>query len=241
MPRARKGSAELPRHVAIVMDGNGRWATRRGLARTEGHRAGEEAVARTVRGTLDLGIAYLTLYAFSTENWRRPPSEVRFLLNDTERFVLRRRDEFHAQGVRMRWIGRRDRRIPRRILRRIDETIEMTDRNRRMTLTVAFSYGGRAEIADAARALAEKAARGEIDPGKVNERALQRHLYDPSLPDVDLFVRTGGERRISNYLLWQSSYAELVFLDVLWPDFTGTHLREAVDEFRRRRRRFGAV
>jgi len=241
MARAGSKKAVVPAHVAIVMDGNGRWATRRGLERTEGHRAGEDAVARAVDAALDLGVSNLTLYAFSTENWKRPPSEVRFLLNDTERFVLRRRDQFHDQGVRMRWIGRRDRRVPRRILRLIDETTEMTERNTRMTLTVAFNYGGRAEIVDAARALAARAARGDLDPARIDERALGRALYDPELPDVDLFVRTGGEQRISNYLLWQASYAELVFLDVLWPDFAAEHLQQAVEEFRRRQRRFGKV
>jgi undecaprenyl diphosphate synthase len=237
----RKGARAVPRHVAIVMDGNGRWAQRRGKPRTDGHRAGEDAVARAVTGALELGIGNLTLYAFSTENWRRPQSEVRFLLNDTIRFVEQRRDEFHAQGVRMRWIGRRDRRVPKRILGLIDETTEMTARNKAMTLTIAFNYGGRAEIVDAARALARRAQAGEIDADKIDDRAFARALYDPELPDVDLFIRTGGERRISNYLLWESSYAEFVFLDVLWPDFGGAHLRDAVDEFARRTRRFGKV
>src|SRR5437867_24182 len=148
------------------MDGNGRWAKQRGLARTDGHRAGEEAVARAVDAALELGITHLTLYAFSTENWRRPPSEVRFLLNDTQRFVRRRRDEFHSKGVRMRWIGRRERKIPRSVQAQIDESIEMTKNNKRMTLTVAFNYGSRAEIGDAARAIAIDAAAGRIDPAR---------------------------------------------------------------------------
>lgn len=231
----------MPRHVAIVMDGNGRWARARGLPRTQGHRAGEEAVARTVDAALEAGISHLTLYAFSTENWRRPASEVRFLLNDTERFVTRRRDEFHAKGVRMRWIGRRDRRIPSRILARISESVEMTKRNRRMTLTVAFSYGSRAELADAARRIAEDARARRLDPARITERTLERYLYDPELPEVDLFIRTSGEQRISNYLLWQAAYAELVFTPVLWPDFGREHLFEAVREYQRRRRRFGRV
>jgi undecaprenyl diphosphate synthase len=231
----------LPRHVAIVMDGNGRWAKQRGLARTEGHRAGEEAVARAVDAALELGIGNLTLYAFSTENWRRPPSEVRFLLNDTERFVRMRRDEFHAKGVRMRWIGRRERRIPRRILAQIDESIALTKDNRRMTLTVAFNYGGRAEIADAAKRIAEDAAAGRLTPGRVSEKTITARLYDTELPDVDLFVRTSGEQRISNYLLWQAAYAELVFLDVLWPDFSREHFVDAVRTYQQRGRRFGGV
>jgi undecaprenyl diphosphate synthase len=230
----------VPRHVAVVMDGNGRWARQRGLKRTDGHRAGEEAVARAVDAALELGVGWLTLYAFSTENWRRPPSEVRFLLNDTERFVLQRRDEFHAKGVRMRWVGR-SQRVPKRILDRITESVEMTRRNKRMTLTIAFNYGGRAEIADAARALAEDVRARRISPSQVTEAAIAKHLYDPQMPDVDLFVRTSGEQRISNYLLWESAYAELVFLEVLWPDFGRSHFFEAVDEFQRRGRRFGGV
>jgi undecaprenyl diphosphate synthase len=243
----RKGTLEgidlsnLPQHVAIVMDGNGRWAKQRGLPRTDGHRAGEDAVARAVDATLELGIGNLTLYAFSTENWRRPPSEVRFLLNDTERFVRRRRDEFHAKGVRMRWIGRRERRIPKRIMEQIDESVAMTRGNTRMTLTVAFNYGSRAEILDAVRAIAAEAADGRINPARVSDRTIEKHLYDPELPDVDLFIRTSGEQRISNYLLWQLAYAELVFLDVLWPDFDRDHLFEAVRRYQGRGRRFGGV
>jgi undecaprenyl diphosphate synthase len=233
--------SKLPRHVAIVMDGNGRWAKQRGLPRTDGHRAGEDAVARAVDASLELGIPNLTLYAFSTENWRRPPSEVRFLLNDTERFVRRRRDEFNAKGVRMRWIGRRERRIPKRIMDQIDESIAMTRGNKRMTLTVAFNYGARAELADAVRAIATDAAAGKIDPSRVSDRTIAKHMYDPELPDVDLFVRTSGEQRISNYLLWQSAYAELVFLEVLWPDFAREHLFEAVRAYQSRGRRFGSV
>jgi undecaprenyl diphosphate synthase len=231
----------LPRHVAIVMDGNGRWAKQRGKPRTEGHRAGEEAVARAVDAALELGIPNLTLYAFSTENWRRPPSEVRFLLNDTQRFVRRRRDEFHAKGVRMRWVGRRERKIPRSVQRQIDESVAMTENNTRMTLTVAFNYGSRAELADAARRIAEDIAAGKLDPKRVSEKTVQKHLYDPELPDVDLFVRTSGEQRISNYLLWQSAYAELVFLDVLWPDFDREHFFEAVRRYQNRDRRLGGV
>jgi undecaprenyl diphosphate synthase len=231
----------FPRHVAIVMDGNGRWAKQRGLARTEGHRAGEEAVARAVDAALELGITHLTLYAFSTENWRRPPSEVRFLLNDTQRFVRRRRDEFNSKGVRMRWIGRRERKVPKSVQQQIDESVEMTKNNKRLTLTVAFNYGSRAELGDAARAIAEEAVAGKLDPARVTDKTMAKHLYDPELPDVDLFVRTSGEQRISNYLLWQSAYAELVFLEVLWPDFDREHLFDAVREYQKRGRRFGAV
>jgi undecaprenyl diphosphate synthase len=230
----------VPEHVAVVMDGNGRWARARGLPRTDGHRAGEDAVARVVDASLELRIGWLTLYAFSTENWRRPASEVRFLLNDTERFVLRRRDEFHAKGVRMRWIGRPGR-VPKRILDRIRESVEMTRRNRGLTLTIAFNYGGRAEIADAAQAIARDARRRVIDPDAISERTVHRYLYDPSMPDVDLFVRTSGEHRVSNYLLWQAAYAEMVFTPVLWPDFGREELFASVAEYQRRRRRFGGV
>ena len=231
----------LPRHVAIVMDGNGRWAKQRGLPRTDGHRAGEDAVARAVDAALELGIDNLTLYAFSTENWRRPPSEVRFLLNDTQRFVQRRRDEFHAKGVRMRWIGRRERKVPKSVQNQIDESVAITKDNTRMTLTVAFNYGSRAELSDAVRAIATEAAEGKLDPARVSDKTISKHLYDPELPDVDLFVRTSGEQRISNYLLWQSAYAELVFLDVLWPDFGREHLFAAVRTYQDRGRRFGGV
>ena len=223
------------------MDGNGRWATARGLKRTAGHRAGQDAVDRVVDAAIDAGIGHLTLYAFSTENWKRPPSEVRFLLNDTESFILSRRVGYGERGVRMRWIGRRDRRVPRRILDIIDETTEMTARNRGMTLTIAFNYGGRTELVDAARAIAARARDGEIDPARVREATIQHALHDPDLPDVDLLIRTGGEQRLSNFLLWQSSYAELVFLDELWPDVDGTTLRAALGEYARRSRRFGKV
>lgn len=236
MGKARRGL-----HVAVVMDGNGRWATDRGLPRTEGHRAGEEAVARTVRAALDEGLGHLTLYAFSTENWRRPKTEVRFLLNETITMVEALREEFHERDVRMRWIGRRDWRVPKKIARLIDETTALTARNRGMTLTIAFNYGSRAELVDAARHVATEVRARRMKPEDIDERALGAGLYDPDMPDVDLFIRTGGEHRLSNYLLWQSSYAELVFLDTLWPDFGAEHLAAALTEFRGRARRFGKV
>lgn len=235
-----KDASPLPRHVAIVMDGNGRWAKERGLARTEGHHEGQRTVVKIVDAALDIGLPWVTLYAFSTENWRRPPSEVRYLLNDTERFVRENRDGFHAKGVRMRWIGRPSR-VPKRIISQIEESVAMTRGNKQMTLTIAFNYGSRAEIADAARALATDVKRGVIDPEKVNDKAFAKYLYDPQMPDVDLFVRTSGEQRISNYLLWQAAYAEMVFVPVLWPDFSPAHLQEAVVEYQRRKRRFGGV
>lgn len=228
--------SQPPSHVAIVMDGNGRWATQRGLKRTDGHRAGQDAVDRIVDAAIDEGIEHLTLYAFSTENWKRPPSEVRFLLNDTEDFILSRRERYGARGVRMRWIGRRERKVPRRILDIIDETTVMTSKNRGLTLHIAFNYGSRAEILDAVRTVAEK---HREDGKRITEAAFRRELAD--VPDVDLFIRTGGEQRLSNYLLWQSSYAELYFTDTLWPDADAGMLRRALEEYASRQRRFGKV
>jgi undecaprenyl diphosphate synthase len=227
----------IPPHVACVMDGNGRWAQRRGLKRTEGHAAGEEALFDTVEGALQLGLGWLTVYAFSTENWRRPRDEVTFLMNFNESILLRRRDEMNERGVRMRFIGRRDWRVPKRLLRRMDEAEELTARNRGMTFTMAFNYGGRAELVDAVRAIVSEG----IPADKIDEKTIARHLYAPDMPDPDLMIRTSGEYRTSNYLLWQLAYSELVFTDVLWPDFRREHLFEAVREFQRRERRFGGV
>jgi undecaprenyl diphosphate synthase len=223
--------------VAIIMDGNGRWATSRGLKRTEGHAAGEEALFDTVEGALDLGLRWLTVYAFSTENWRRPAEEVRFLMGFNERLLLSRRDELHENQVRVRFIGRRDWRVPKRVQRHIDETVEMTRRNKGLTLTFAFNYGGRAEIVDAVQQL----VRDGVSPEKVNEKAIRSRLYAPDMPDPELVVRTSGESRISNFLLWELAYSELVFTDVLWPDFRREDLFEAIREFQRRERRFGGV
>jgi undecaprenyl diphosphate synthase len=227
----------IPRHIACVMDGNGRWAERRGLPRTDGHAAGEEALVDAVDGALELGTEWLTVYAFSTENWRRPADEVRFLMGFNESLLLRRRDELHAKGVRVRFIGRRDWRVPRRVLRRIDEAVELTRGNRRLTLTLAFNYGGRAEIIDAVRAMVEAGTPAD----KVTEKRLRQHLYAPDMPDPDLVVRTSGEYRISNFLLWELAYSELVFTDVLWPDFRRQDLFDAVRDFQNRDRRYGGV
>jgi undecaprenyl diphosphate synthase len=241
MPPRSLDRGRIPRHVAIVMDGNGRWAKQRGLKRTEGHAAGEEALFDTVEGGLDIGLEWMTVYAFSTENWRRPLDEVRFLMNFNENLLLRRRDDLNERGVRVRFIGRRGGRVPGRLRRQIADAEELTHRNRRMTLTFAFNYGGRAELVDAARAIGHEVEAGRLSPDKINDRTLARHLYAPDMPDPDLLVRTSGEFRISNYLLWELAYAELVFTDVLWPDFRRDHLFEAIREFQRRERRFGAV
>jgi undecaprenyl diphosphate synthase len=228
----------IPRHVACVMDGNGRWATKRGLPRTEGHRAGEDSLFDAACGALDLGLEYLTVYAFSTENWRRPPAEVRFLLNViADQLLTRRRDELHQKGVRIRFIGRRDWRVPKWVVRRMDEAAQLTEANKALTLTVAFNYGGRAEIVDAVKAIAASG----LPPAKIDERTIHRYLYAPDIPDPDLVIRTSGEYRLSNFLLWELAYSELVFTDVLWPDFRREHLFEAVREFQARDRRYGTT
>jgi undecaprenyl diphosphate synthase len=229
--------ARIPNHVAAVMDGNGRWAQRRGLKRTDGHAAGEEALMDAVEGALDLGVRWLTVYAFSTENWRRPTDEVRFLMGFNESLLVRRRDELNDKGVRIQFIGRRDWRVPKRLLRRIDESAELTAENRTLTLTIAFNYGGKAEIVDAVRRLVEEG----VPAAKIDEKAIAKRLYDPSMPDPDLVVRTSGEYRLSNFLLWEAAYSELVFTDVLWPDFRREHLFEAVREYQARDRRFGGL
>jgi undecaprenyl diphosphate synthase len=227
----------VPVHVACVMDGNGRWASQRGLPRTDGHAAGEEALFDAIEGALEIGIRWFTVFAFSTENWRRPRDEVRYLMGFNESLLVRRRDELHEKGVRIRFAGRRDWRVPRRVLRRMDESAELTEKNRVMTLTMAFNYGGRAEIVDAVKALVAEGT----PAGRIDEKAIRAHLYYPDQPDPDLVVRTSGEYRISNFLLWELAYSELVFTDVLWPDFRREHLFEAVAEFQRRERRYGGV
>jgi undecaprenyl diphosphate synthase len=213
----------IPRHVAIIMDGNGRWAEARDLPRTAGHEAGERALFDVVEGALEAGVRYLSVYAFSTENWSRPPEEVEFLLNFNRILLRQRRDDLDARGVRIRRIGRRER-IPEGVLEEFDEAEAMTARNTRMDLLVCFNYGGRAELEDAA-------TKGSIGA----------NLYAPDVPDVDLLIRTSGEMRLSNFLLWQSAYAELYFTDALWPDFDRHSLFEALEDYARRERRFGSL
>ncbi len=231
--------ARVPGHVAIIMDGNGRWANQRGLSRNAGHEAGERALLDTVEGALALGIRDVTVYAFSTENWRRPPSEVRFLLGFNESLLVRRAQELHEQGVRVRFIGRRGRPVPRRLVNLMESTEALTRDDRRMTLRVAFNYGGRSELADAAARVAADHAAGRL--AKVDEDAVATRLYDPDMPDVDLLVRTSGEQRVSNYLLWQAAYAELVFTATLWPDFDRHELARCVAAYQARDRRFGGA
>jgi undecaprenyl diphosphate synthase len=219
------------------MDGNGRWATRQGLPRIDGHAAGEAALMDAVNGGLELGIGWMTVYAFSTENWRRPADEVRFLMGFNESLLTRRRDELDGKGVRIRFAGRRDWRVPRRVIKRMEESAAQTIKNRTMTLTIAFNYGGRAELVDAIREIVAAGTK----PEKIDERSIHAHLYHPDQPDPDLVIRTSGEHRISNFLLWQLAYSELIFTDVLWPDFRRDDLYQAVAEYQNRERRYGDV
>jgi undecaprenyl diphosphate synthase len=229
----------MPAHVALIMDGNGRWANARGLRRNAGHEAGEQALFDTVEGADELGLSHLTVYAFSTENWRRPPEEVRFLLGFNESLLTRRADELDERNVRVRFIGGRGRPVPRRLVRHIERTEDLTADNTGLAFTIAFNYGGRAEIAAAADAAARDVAAGRLE--RIDEDAIAARLHDPSMPPVDLLVRTSGEQRISNFLLWQAAYAEFVFTDTLWPDFDRHGLAEAIAAYQGRDRRFGTA
>jgi undecaprenyl diphosphate synthase len=232
--------SRVPDHVAVVMDGNGRWANRQGLPRIEGHRAGEAALLDVVAGALQAGVKHLSAYAFSTENWSRSPDEVRFILGFNREVLRRRREQLNEWGVRIRWSGRTPR-LWRTVIGDLRAAEELTRDNRTLTLTMCINYGGRTEIADAVRGIAAEVAAGRLKPNAVTERTIARHLYLPDMPDVDLFVRSSGEQRTSNFLLWQSAYAEMVFLDTLWPDFRRRHLWEAIDQYANRERRFGAA
>jgi undecaprenyl diphosphate synthase len=230
----------VPEHVAVVMDGNGRWANGRGLTRIEGHKAGEASLLDVVAGAIQIGVKHLSVYAFSTENWKRSPDEVRFLMGFNREVLHRRRDQLNDWGVRVRWAGRRPR-LWASVINELQFAERLTEGNSVMTLTMCVNYGGRNEIVDAARALAEDVAAGRLRPSGITEKAIQKHLYAPDLPDVDLFVRSSGEQRTSNFMLWQSAYAEMVFLDTLWPDFTREQLWEAISLYAQRTRRFGGA
>ncbi|HET8794870.1 MAG TPA: isoprenyl transferase [Arthrobacter sp.] len=230
----------VPEHVAIVMDGNGRWANRRGLPRIEGHRAGEAALLDVMAGAIDIGVKYVSVYAFSTENWKRSPEEVRFLMGFSRDVLRRQRDQLDEWGVRVRWSGRRPR-LWRSVINELEIAEERTRNNDTCHLTMCVNYGGRAEIADAVTAIAEDAAAGRLRPKSVSEKTIQKYLDEPDLPDVDLFLRTSGEQRMSNFMLWQSAYAEMVFMDTLWPDVDRRTLWEAIEIFARRDRRYGAA
>ena len=234
-----KFDGQVPVHVAIVMDGNGRWANARGLTRVEGHRAGEAALMDVIEGAIEAGVKYLTVFAFSTENWKRSPEEVKFLMNYNREVLRRRRDELDGWNVRIRWAGRRPRLWPTVI----DELLtaeKLTAQNKGLTFTMAVNYGSRIEIVDAINQMLEDSKSGKIK-GSVTEKTVQKYLLTKDLPDVDLFIRSSGEQRISNFLLWQSAYAEFVFLDVLWPDFSRKHLFEAIQQYAKRNRRFGGA
>ncbi len=236
-PRFRSA---VPKHIAIVMDGNGRWANRRGLPRVEGHRMGEQALLDVVAGAIQAGVTHLSVYAFSTENWRRSPDEVRFLMGFNRDVLRRRRQQLDHWNVRMRWAGRRPR-LWGSVLSELKASERATASNTGLTLTMCVNYGGRNELTDAVRAIAEEVAAGRLSPHGITERTIQRHLYVPELPEVDLFLRSSGEQRTSNFLLWQSAYAEMVFLDTLWPDFDRTELWRAIQIYQDRDRRFGGA
>jgi undecaprenyl diphosphate synthase len=233
--------AELvPGHVAIVMDGNGRWARQRGLPRTAGHEAGESSLFDVVEGAIELGVKAISAYAFSTENWTRSPDEVRFLMGFNRDVIRRRRDEMHALGVRVRWAGR-PRRLWRSVIKELQVAEELTKDNDVLTLTMCVNYGGRAELADAARAIAQDVAAGRLNPDKVDEKTFARYLYVPELADADMVWRTSGEQRLSNFMLFQAAYSELVFTDILWPDVDRLALWKAIEIYASRDRRYGGA
>ena len=233
-------SGAVPQHVAIVMDGNGRWAKQQGLPRTAGHERGERSLFDVVAGAIEVGVKHLTVYAFSTENWKRSPEEVRFLMGFNRDVMRRQRDTLHEWGVEFHWAGR-EQRLWKSVVSELREAEELTRGNDVMTLTMCVNYGGHAELADAAKALAQDVAAGRVNPDRVSEKTLRTYLYEPQIPDVDLFWRSSGEQRTSNFLPWQAAYAELVFSDVLWPDVNRTHLWAAIEEYAQRNRRFGSA
>jgi undecaprenyl diphosphate synthase len=240
-PQLPEGSdGYVPRHVAIIMDGNGRWAASRGLPRVEGHRRGVEALRRTVRAAADLGISVLTIFSFSSENWSRPPSEITDLMGLLRRFIRKDLAELHKSNVRVRIIGERDG-LDRDIRLLLQEAEDLTGGNDGLTLIVAFNYGGRQEIAGAARRLAIEVAAGRLSADEVTPDRLGTYLHAPDIPDPDVIIRTSGEQRLSNFLLWQAAYSELVFVPINWPDFDRATLEGAIAEYRRRERRFGGL
>lgn len=238
--QAEATGMQTPRHVAIIMDGNGRWAQARGLPRTAGHKRGAEAVRGVVEEAIRKGVRYLTLFGFSSENWKRPDGEVRDLLGIIRFYLRREISELHKKGIRLRVIGDRAR-LPNDIRALIDDSETLTSQNTRFDLIIALSYGGRDEIVRAARALAEDACSGKIAPEDIDQDAFAQRLYTADIPDPDLLIRTSGEKRISNFLLWQMGYSELVFVDTLWPDFSADIFAATLEEFGQRDRRYGAV
>ena len=235
-PKFPKGS--VPHHVAVVMDGNGRWAKKRGLPRTAGHEAGEAALFDMVEGALEVGVKELSAYAFSTENWKRSPDEVKFLMGFNREVIRRRRDQMNDMGVRIRWVGK-EKRLWKSVLDELLEAEDLTKKNKKFTLNMCVNYGGRAEIVDATTKIALDIAKKKIKPDQINEKLFSKYLYNPGMSDVDLFLRSSGEQRTSNFLPWQSVYAEMVFMDVLWPDVTRKTLWDAIKIYGERDRRFG--
>lgn len=227
---------KLPKHIAIVMDGNGRWADQRGLPRTAGHEQGEQALYDVIYGARDLGVEWVTVYAFSTENWKRPAKEVSFLMNFNEKLLLARVDELNEHNVKVRFIGRRAKPVPSKLIKRIEEAEEKTRHNTGLNFTIAFNYGGRAEIIDAVREIVE-----EGKNKKISDELIEQHLYCSDMPDVDLVFRSSGEHRLSNFMMWQSAYAELIFTDTLWPDIRREDLFDAIIDYQNKDRRFGAL
>jgi undecaprenyl diphosphate synthase len=230
----------VPRHVAIIMDGNGRWAKARGLPRTAGHAQGEHSLFDVVEGAIEVGVRAVSAYAFSTENWSRSTDEVRFLMGFNKEVLRRQRNQLDEWGVRIRWSGRRPK-LWGSVIRELEEAEAYTAGNSTCTLTMCVNYGGRAEIADAVSAIAEDVAAGRLKPGSITEKTIQKYLDEPDLPDVDLFLRSSGEQRLSNFMLWQSAYAEFVFLDTLWPDVDRRTLWDAVGIYAKRDRRYGGA
>lgn len=230
----------VPGHVAIVMDGNGRWANKRGLSRIEGHKAGEAALLDVVAGAIEAGVKNLTVYAFSTENWKRSPDEVKFLMGFNRDVLRRRRDQLNEWGVRVKWAGRRPK-LWASVIEDLEAAEKLTAKNKTLTLTMCVNYGSRIEIVDAVNEIAQQVADKTLKPGSITEKSIAKNLQSNWLPDVDLFVRSSGEQRTSNFLLWQSAYAEFVFLDTLWPDFDRTDLWTAISHFGGRARRFGTA
>lgn len=233
-------AGQVPAHIAIVMDGNGRWANQRGLSRIEGHKRGEEVLLEVVAGAVQAGVTHLSAYAFSTENWRRSPEEVRFLMGFNRDVLHRRRDQLNEWGVRIRWAGREPR-LWRSVAKELRAAEELTRDNDTLTLTMCINYGGRNEIVDAVRSIADEVRAGRLKPSGITEKTLRKHFYIPDMPDVDLFLRSSGEQRTSNFLLWQAAYSEMVFQDTLWPDYTRSDLWEAIRIFHSRDRRFGGA
>jgi undecaprenyl diphosphate synthase len=230
----------VPRHVAVIMDGNGRWANQRGLPRTAGHERGEQSLVEVVKGAIEIGVEAISAYAFSTENWSRSPDEVRFLMGFNRDVVRRRREELHELGVRVRWAGR-ERRLWRSVIKELRVAEDLTRDNDVLTLTMCVNYGGRAEIADAARALAQDVAAGRVNADRIDERTFARYLYVPEVPDADMVWRTSGEERLSNFMLWQAAYSEMVFSNVLWPDVDRLVFWKAIEEYAKRDRRYGSA